>query len=143
MAKVPSGQTAASFDGSGKVWFKVYQDMPTTSGGQYTWPSNGTLLSSPGVSSCLQPLYLCNFANTLVLLPPQASPRSASRCRNVLPRATTCSASSTWRCTAPARPAAPSSTSRAPRSTSAAARARRSRPTSCPSPARTRPPTPA
>lgn len=42
MAKVPSGQTAADFDGSGKVWFKVFQDMPTTSGGQYTWPSNGT-----------------------------------------------------------------------------------------------------
>lgn len=47
MAKVPSGQTAATWDGSGKVWFKIYQDMPTTSGGQYTWPSNGNSSSSP------------------------------------------------------------------------------------------------
>ncbi|KAI1406607.1 glycoside hydrolase family 61 protein [Hypoxylon fuscum] len=53
MAKVPSGQTAASFDGSGKVWFKVYQDMPTTSGGQYTWPSNGKSEISFTVPQCL------------------------------------------------------------------------------------------
>jgi hypothetical protein len=41
MAKVPSGQTASTWDGKGAVWFKVFQDMPTTSGGQYNWPSNG------------------------------------------------------------------------------------------------------
>ncbi|KAI1393861.1 glycoside hydrolase family 61 protein [Hypoxylon trugodes] len=53
MAKVPSGQTAADFDGKGKVWFKVYQDMPTTSGGQYTWPSNGKAQVSFTVPQCL------------------------------------------------------------------------------------------
>ncbi|KAI1769584.1 glycoside hydrolase family 61 protein [Hypoxylon sp. FL1150] len=53
MAKVPSGQTAASFDGSGKVWFKVFQDMPTTSGGQYTWPSNGKSTIDFTIPQCL------------------------------------------------------------------------------------------
>ncbi|KAI1107278.1 glycoside hydrolase family 61 protein [Jackrogersella minutella] len=53
MAKVPSGQTAADFDGSGNVWFKVYQDMPTTSGGQYTWPSNGKAQVAFTVPQCL------------------------------------------------------------------------------------------
>ncbi|KAL5383847.1 hypothetical protein DPSP01_005647 [Paraphaeosphaeria sporulosa] len=41
MAKAPSGQTAASFDGSGNVWFKIYEQGPTISGGQLSWPSNG------------------------------------------------------------------------------------------------------
>ncbi|OTA66719.1 lytic polysaccharide monooxygenase [Hypoxylon sp. EC38] len=50
---VPSGKTAADFDGSGKVWFKVYQDMPTSSGGQYTWPSNGKAQVSFTVPQCL------------------------------------------------------------------------------------------
>ena len=39
MAKVPEGKTAASWDGSGSVWFKVYQDHPTSSGSEMTWPS--------------------------------------------------------------------------------------------------------
>ncbi|KAI1644751.1 glycoside hydrolase family 61 protein [Daldinia loculata] len=53
MAKVPSGKTAADFDGSGNVWFKVYQDMPTASGGQYTWPSNGKAEISFTIPQCL------------------------------------------------------------------------------------------
>ncbi|KAI1777678.1 glycoside hydrolase family 61 protein [Hypoxylon cercidicola] len=53
MAKVPSGKTAADFDGSGKVWFKIYQDMPTASGGQYTWPSNGKSTIDFTVPQCL------------------------------------------------------------------------------------------
>ncbi|KAF3064749.1 putative endo-beta-1,4-glucanase D [Daldinia childiae] len=53
MAKVPSGKTAADFDGSGNVWFKVYQDMPTASGGQYTWPSNGKSEISFTIPQCL------------------------------------------------------------------------------------------
>ncbi|KAI1094569.1 glycoside hydrolase family 61 protein [Rostrohypoxylon terebratum] len=53
MAKVPSGKTAADFDGSGAVWFKVYQDMPTTSGGQYTWPSNGKSQIAFTIPQCL------------------------------------------------------------------------------------------
>ncbi|OTB07133.1 glycoside hydrolase family 61 protein [Hypoxylon sp. CI-4A] len=53
MAKVPAGQTAADFDGSGNVWFKVFQDMPSSSGGQYTWPSNGKAEISFTVPQCL------------------------------------------------------------------------------------------
>ncbi|KAL6702691.1 hypothetical protein ACN47E_001238 [Coniothyrium glycines] len=41
LAKVPSGQTAASFDGSGNVWFKIYSQGATFSGGQMTWGSSG------------------------------------------------------------------------------------------------------
>ncbi|KAI2471657.1 glycoside hydrolase family 61 protein [Annulohypoxylon bovei var. microspora] len=54
MAKVPSGKTAADFDGTGNVWFKVYQDMPTTSGGQYTWPSNGKAEIGFTIPQCLE-----------------------------------------------------------------------------------------
>lgn len=44
MAKAPG--RAADFDGSGQVWFKVYQDMPTMANGQYSWPSEGMLSSA-------------------------------------------------------------------------------------------------
>lgn len=40
IAKVPAGQTAATWDGKGKVWSKIYQDMPTLGGGM-KWPSQG------------------------------------------------------------------------------------------------------
>lgn len=40
IAKVPTGQTAATWDGKGKVWSKIYQDYPTL-GGSMTWPSQG------------------------------------------------------------------------------------------------------
>lgn len=39
MAKVPAGQTAASWDGSGNVWFKIYAEKATVSGGQLSWGS--------------------------------------------------------------------------------------------------------
>ncbi|KAF2641663.1 fungal cellulose binding domain-containing protein [Massarina eburnea CBS 473.64] len=41
MAKVPTGQTAASWDGSGDVWFKIFEQGPTISGGSLSWPSQG------------------------------------------------------------------------------------------------------
>ncbi|KAI1200407.1 glycoside hydrolase [Nemania serpens] len=53
MAKVPSGQTAATWDGQGAAWFKVFQDLPSVSGGQYTWPSNGKSSVSFTVPQCL------------------------------------------------------------------------------------------
>ncbi|KAI1082341.1 glycoside hydrolase family 61 protein [Whalleya microplaca] len=53
MAKVPEGKTAADWDGAGNVWFKVYQDTPTASGGQYTWPSNGKAEVDFTVPQCL------------------------------------------------------------------------------------------
>ncbi|KAH9863351.1 hypothetical protein IAQ61_009628 [Plenodomus lingam] len=42
MAKAPEGQTAATFDGSGKVWFKVYSQGATFSpGGGMAFASSG------------------------------------------------------------------------------------------------------
>jgi len=44
LAKVPAGQTAASFNGKGAVWFKIYQDGPRGLGtNSITWPSVGML----------------------------------------------------------------------------------------------------
>lgn len=39
LAKAPDGQTAASYDGSGANWFKIYQDYPSVADGGLTWPS--------------------------------------------------------------------------------------------------------
>ncbi|KAI0041428.1 lytic polysaccharide monooxygenase [Auriscalpium vulgare] len=38
LAKAPGN--ASAFDGSGSVWFKVYQLSATVSNGEYTWPDN-------------------------------------------------------------------------------------------------------
>ena len=46
LAQVPAGQTAATFDGSGQVWFKIYEEQPKF-GAQLTWPSNGTRENPP------------------------------------------------------------------------------------------------
>ncbi|CAK7210937.1 hypothetical protein SCUCBS95973_000961 [Sporothrix curviconia] len=54
MAKVPEGQTLAGWDGSGAVWFKVYQDMPTVAGSQMTWPSQNKASVSFTVPSCIE-----------------------------------------------------------------------------------------
>ena len=42
MAKVPAGKTAANWDGSGSVWFKIYQIGPVLGGQQLTWPTDST-----------------------------------------------------------------------------------------------------
>ncbi|KAF2643469.1 hypothetical protein P280DRAFT_447099 [Massarina eburnea CBS 473.64] len=39
MAKVPSGQTAATWDGSGNVWFKIYSEPAKVSNGALSWAS--------------------------------------------------------------------------------------------------------
>jgi hypothetical protein len=44
MAKVPSGQTAATWDGAGSVWFKTYAEQATIANGQVSW---GSLSMSP------------------------------------------------------------------------------------------------
>lgn len=49
MAKVPAGKTAANFDGSGAVWFKIYQEGPTFGGQALVWPTDS-------MSSLLLPL---------------------------------------------------------------------------------------
>nr|CDP29378.1 Putative Glycoside Hydrolase Family 61 [Podospora anserina S mat+] len=53
IAKVPAGQTAATWDGSGKVWSKIYQDRPNL-GGSMTWPSNGARSINVPIPRCLQ-----------------------------------------------------------------------------------------
>ena len=42
MAKVPSGYTAANWDGSGVVWFKIFEQGPVFSPGAMNWPELGT-----------------------------------------------------------------------------------------------------
>lgn len=42
MAKVPEGNTAANWDGSGDVWFKIYEVGPVFSPGEMNWPELGT-----------------------------------------------------------------------------------------------------
>jgi len=44
MAKVPPGKTAATFDGAGAVWFKIFQEQPKF-GAQLSWTSNGMFSS--------------------------------------------------------------------------------------------------
>ncbi|KAF2007275.1 lytic polysaccharide monooxygenase, partial [Amniculicola lignicola CBS 123094] len=39
MAKAPEGTDIASWDGSGNVWFKIYAEKATSSGGQLSWAS--------------------------------------------------------------------------------------------------------
>jgi hypothetical protein len=55
LAKVPSGQTAATWDGSGDVWFKIYEDGPSGLGTQLVWPSN-CKWPSCFTSDCADPL---------------------------------------------------------------------------------------
>ncbi|KAK3217442.1 hypothetical protein GRF29_1g3100281, partial [Pseudopithomyces chartarum] len=39
LAKVPAGQTAATWDGSGNVWFKIYAEKAQSANGQLSWAS--------------------------------------------------------------------------------------------------------
>lgn len=52
IAKVPEGQTAATWDGKGKVWSKIYQDQPSLGGGM-KWPSQGARSVSVTLPRCL------------------------------------------------------------------------------------------
>jgi len=49
MAKAPAGQTAANFDGTGQVWFKIWDDGPKFPGG--TWDMKSTY--SFNLPSCI------------------------------------------------------------------------------------------
>lgn len=53
MAKVPSGQTAASWDGSGANWFKVYQEMPTSTNGGLQFASNNKASATFPIPQCI------------------------------------------------------------------------------------------
>ncbi|KAG7293933.1 hypothetical protein NEMBOFW57_003994 [Staphylotrichum longicolle] len=53
IAKVPEGQTAATWNGKGRVWSKIYQDMPKL-GGSMTWPTQNARSVSVTIPRCLQ-----------------------------------------------------------------------------------------
>ena len=125
IAKVPAGQTAASWDGKGQVWSKIYQDMPKL-GGSMTWPTQSTPLAQLTSPKC--PL------TDLIQTPAPSRSPSPAVCRT----ATTCCVPSTSVFTRQAALVVPSSTSPAPRSRSPAAAARTARRNSCRSLARTR-----
>ena len=101
IAQVPSGQKAATWDGKGAVWSKIYQEMPKF-GGSMTWSSSGMALTL-NVPLNVPP------TNILQAPSPSASP-SPAVCRT----ASTCSAPSTSLSTAPAAPEVLSFTFRAP-----------------------------
>ncbi|KAK4106668.1 lytic polysaccharide monooxygenase [Parathielavia hyrcaniae] len=56
IAKVPAGQTAASWDGKSSVWSKIYQEMPTFSstGPSMIWSSSGATALPVTIPACLQ-----------------------------------------------------------------------------------------
>ena len=116
MAKVPAGMTAATFDGSGAVWFKIYQEMPSIGGGGMTWASESKALDH--VPRNLTSTHRCIIRNgsdrlkLTVHKPPQTKELLAFRFLPASQTATTCSASSTSLST---RRASPSFTSRARR----------------------------
>jgi hypothetical protein len=45
MAKVPEGKTAADWDGSGTVWFKIAYEGPIFGGSALSWPTDSKSLS--------------------------------------------------------------------------------------------------
>lgn len=66
LAKVPSGQTAATWDGSGNVWFKIYAEQATVSGGQLSW---GSLSMSHRIVSPSHSLHTTDKASVSVTIP--------------------------------------------------------------------------
>lgn len=55
MARAPAGQTAATFDGAGAVWFKIFSEGPDISPAGLSWPSNGRRQVSATIPACLAP----------------------------------------------------------------------------------------
>ncbi|GKT64346.1 glycoside hydrolase family 61 protein [Colletotrichum tofieldiae] len=53
MAKVPAGQTAATWDGSGAVWFKIYHERPTITSSGLEWASFNSQVLSAKIPSCI------------------------------------------------------------------------------------------
>ncbi|KAF3931290.1 Endoglucanase-7 [Dactylella cylindrospora] len=52
LAKVPSGKTAANFEGEGTVWFKIWENYPTITSSSISWPSGQTTVSVQ-IPSCI------------------------------------------------------------------------------------------
>lgn len=55
MAKVPSGQTASTWDGDGAVWFKILSQGPNIAPSGLTWPSQGTKQVTAKIPECIAP----------------------------------------------------------------------------------------
>ncbi|KAI2463130.1 glycoside hydrolase family 61 protein [Annulohypoxylon bovei var. microspora] len=53
MAKVPAGQTADSWDGSGAVWFKIFSQGPSIAPSGLTWPSQGAKQVTTKIPECI------------------------------------------------------------------------------------------
>jgi hypothetical protein len=104
LSKVPEGQTAATWDGSGKVWFKTYAEQATIANGQLSW---GSLSMYQTIKDAL---WSANAAKTRDL----SLPTSLKTCH----QATTYYESSILHCTKPATLEVLNSTSAARRSAS-------------------------
>ncbi|GAW25493.1 putative glycoside hydrolase family 61 protein [Rosellinia necatrix] len=53
MARAPAGQTSASWDGAGAVWFKIFSQGPNIGGGGLSWPSQGASRVTARIPSCI------------------------------------------------------------------------------------------
>jgi len=53
MAKAPSGTSASNFDGSGNVWFKIWQEQPTFTSTAMVWASQGKTEVSVKIPTCI------------------------------------------------------------------------------------------
>ncbi|KAI0593661.1 fungal cellulose binding domain-containing protein [Biscogniauxia sp. FL1348] len=53
MAKVPTDQTADSWDGSGAVWFKIFSQGPNIAASGLTWPSQGAREVTANIPECI------------------------------------------------------------------------------------------
>lgn len=83
MAKVPAGKTAATWDGSGAVWFKVHEIPPVLSPGKITFPTDSkysenylSLLSLPSSPKSQDPTLTRSFidAANISFTIPKATP---------------------------------------------------------------------
>jgi hypothetical protein len=54
LAKVPTGYTAATWDGSGAYWTKIYQDQAIISTSGISWPNVGDAVINVKIPSCLE-----------------------------------------------------------------------------------------
>ncbi|KLU92589.1 cellulose-growth-specific protein [Magnaporthiopsis poae ATCC 64411] len=50
---VPQGKTAATWDGSGSRWIKIFQDKPTVNGQGLSWPSQGKTTVNFEIPRCV------------------------------------------------------------------------------------------
>lgn len=79
MAKAPS--TAAEFDGTGQVWFKIFDDGPKFSGGSATWDLKSTYTFN--LPSCIPAGEYLVRIQSLAIHNPGATPQFYISCAQV------------------------------------------------------------